>query len=178
MSHSPLHLSDALSFEQQLANFGAAPSGPLMSPTGTFGYDTGANASMGVNGGLTGGFNSLMGYGGPPQSMASIPGFGPTKQVAMGNDRTGVQAPGGTDWWGRAPTIMQGLGGLAQLYLGMKGLGVAKDSLNFQKDAFNKNYAAQQKMTNRSVYHNWKSGYDASGGQGPSEQEYMSKWGI
>ena len=45
---------------------------------------------------------------------------------------------------GAASALMNG-------YLGMQNYGLAKDQFNFQKDAFNKNWAAQSKLTNASL---------------------------
>lgn len=45
-------------------------------------------------------------------------------------------------------TVIDGLSALGGLYMANKQLGLAKDSLNFQKDAFNKNYTAQKNSFN------------------------------
>lgn len=45
---------------------------------------------------------------------------------------------------GAASALMNG-------FLGMQNYGLAKDQFNFQKDAFNKNWAAQSKLTNASL---------------------------
>lgn len=69
----------------------------------------------------------------------------------------------GTDWWtklmgGKDSKGMEstglltgGLGalqGLANSWIGFQQLGLAKDQLGFQKDAFNKNYANNVSLTN------------------------------
>jgi len=48
-------------------------------------------------------------------------------------------------------SILGGLGGLAQAYIGSQQLGLAEDSLDFQKGAFNKNMANQAQMVNSSL---------------------------
>jgi hypothetical protein len=69
----------------------------------------------------------------------------------------------GTDWWSKlmggtnqdgmktTGLVTGGLGalqGLANSWLGFQQLGLAKDQLGFQKDAFNKNYANNVSLTN------------------------------
>jgi hypothetical protein len=46
------------------------------------------------------------------------------------------------------------LEGGAKVYLGLKKLGLAEDSFNFQKQAFNKNYAAQKQLVEADF--NWR----------------------
>ena len=44
-----------------------------------------------------------------------------------------------------------GLQGLGNLYMGMQQYGLARDQLQFSKDAFNKNYGAQKITTNNQI---------------------------
>ena len=59
--------------------------------------------------------------------------------------KTGVKTPGMLDYG------IGALSGLGNLFMGMQNYGLAKDQLKFQKDAYNKNYAAQAKTTNASL---------------------------
>ena len=52
---------------------------------------------------------------------------------------------------GVAGTALDAASALMNGYLGMQNYGLAKDQFNFQKDAFNKNWAAQSKLTNASL---------------------------
>lgn len=61
------------------------------------------------------------------------------------NNQTGIKTNGAL---GAGLGILQGLG---SAWMGMKQYGLARDQLQFSKDAFNKNYAAQAKMTNASL---------------------------
>lgn len=47
--------------------------------------------------------------------------------------------------WGSA---LQGVGSLAQAYMGYQGLGQAQDQLDFNKNVFNRNIKNQAKLTN------------------------------
>lgn len=54
-----------------------------------------------------------------------------------------------TGWFSPA---VQGLGTAANAWLGMQKLGLAKDQLAFQKDAFAKNWSNQVQLTNQQLY--------------------------
>lgn len=47
--------------------------------------------------------------------------------------------------------VMQGASGLMSGWLGMKNYNLGKDTLAFQKDAFNKNFAAQGRLANEQL---------------------------
>ena len=47
--------------------------------------------------------------------------------------------------------VLQGIGSLAQSWAAMKQLDLAKDQFSFQKDAFNKNWAAQTSTLNTAM---------------------------
>jgi len=55
----------------------------------------------------------------------------------------------GSGGWGSP--LISGLGTAANAWLGMKGLGMAEESLDFQKDSFNRNFAMQQDQYYRSL---------------------------
>ena len=68
-------------------------------------------------------------------------------------------------------------GGL-NAYMGMKQYGLAKDSLAFSKEQFNKNYAAQRAMTNSSLEDRQNARIAANPNAYESTASYMSKYGI
>lgn len=78
-------------------------------------------------------------------------------------------------WGGQALGLLQGLG---NAYMGMKQYGLAKDQLQFSKDAFNKNYAAQAKMTNASLMDRQRARVASNPGAYQSVGDYMAQNGI
>jgi hypothetical protein len=117
----------------------------------------------------TGGQNFSLGFGVQPQY-----GLSPQDQQFLNNIKQGNFNLGFNQNTGAAPTqqetnmmqllfggqnqmgvIPAGLGtasALLNAYVGLEQLGVAQDSLNFQKDAFNKNYTMQAQLTNKQIY--------------------------
>ena len=80
----------------------------------------------------------------------------PMQSPMSGMNTMGTQQPswswfGGENQMGVIPAGIQGLSALAQGWLGFQQLGLAKDSLAFQKDAFNKNYENQRQLTNQQL---------------------------
>ena len=67
--------------------------------------------------------------------------------------------------------------GLGDLYLALKNYGIAKDTLKFQKDAFNKNYAAQRNLINSSLEDRQRRRVQENPNATPVDQ-YMSKYGV
>jgi len=63
-----------------------------------------------------------------------------------GDANTGGLSFFGDDGWGNM--ALGGIKTLGGLYMGKKQLDMAKDQLDFQKKAFEKNYAAQRQRTN------------------------------
>ena len=62
-------------------------------------------------------------------------------------------------------------------YTGMKQLGIAEDSLAFQKDAFSKQFENQRKLTNSSL--EWRQNQrNAYGSSAMPTDEYMKKYGV
>ena len=88
------------------------------------------------------------------------------------NNQTGIKTNGAL---GTGLGILQGLG---SAYMGMKQYGLAKDQLQFSKDAFNKNYAAQAKMTNASLMDRQRARVAANPGAYQSVGDYMAQNGI
>ena len=79
----------------------------------------------------------------------------------------------GEDGWGNM--ALGGANAAIQGYMGFKQLGLAKDQLDFQKKAFEKNYAAQRKTTNNQMRDRQRVRHADSGGRLASPEEYMSK---
>ena len=75
-------------------------------------------------------------------------------------------------WGGQALGLLQGVG---SAYMGLQQYGLAKDQLQFSKDAFNKNYAAQTKMTNASLMDRQRARVAANSGAYQSVGDYMAQ---
>lgn len=128
----------------------------------------------------------------------------PNFKVDIGNESEftapfteATQAPSNS-WWQNSGILghtdnkgnrFDGWGGMAlgaangvfNAYMGLKQYGLFKDQLNFQKEAFNKNWAAQANMTNaaleakqQDIYNANPSGYAAATGY-QSVGDYMAK---
>jgi hypothetical protein len=83
--------------------------------------------------------------------------------------KTGIKTDG---WGGMALGAAQGLG---SAYMGMKQLGMAKDQLAFQKDTFNKNYAAQRQATNTGLQDRQSARVASNSGAYQSVGDYMNQ---
>lgn len=79
---------------------------------------------------------------------------------------------GGLDGLG---TAMDGLGSLGGIYTSLKGLGLAKDQMNFQKQAFNTNMTNQTKTYNTALEDRVRSRTHAEGGTPQQAEQYLSK---
>lgn len=142
--------------------------------------------------------DSLMRFGGAPDplepvSMAGMPSAVPngstiaatrladpnvtgTNPMSM-MDRLFGTADGRSDGF-LLPGI-SALTGLGNAYMGMKQFGLAEDSLDFQKDAFSKNFEAQKRTTNAQLADRQRARLAANPNGGyQSEAEYMSKFGV
>ena len=81
----------------------------------------------------------------------------PTKTASLWNwtDRDfwtgGIDRATGQRFNGAGGLALGGLQGLGNLYMGMQQYGLARDQLQFSKDAFNKNYGAQKITTNNQI---------------------------
>ena len=132
--------------------------------------------------------------------QAILPDFGitPTTPVTPAGWRnpalTTPPATAGSDWmttWfggkdaqtgnlstGILPVGIGALTGLAGAYTGLEQLQVAKDNLAFQKDAFNKNFANQAKLTNSQLADRQRARVMDSPGAYESVSDYMNKYGV
>lgn len=75
-------------------------------------------------------------------------------------------------WGGAAFGLMQGLG---SAYMGMKQYGLMKDQLQFSKDAFNKNFAAQAQTTNTALEDRQRARVASNPGAYQSVGDYMGQ---
>lgn len=82
----------------------------------------------------------------------------------------------GEDGWGNL--ALGAANAAIQGYTGFKQLGLAKDQLDFQKKAFEKNYAAQKQSTNTQLRDRQKRRYTENPGHYVSPDEYMSQNGV
>lgn len=146
--------------------------------------------------GISSDYSSLLGFGNndyTPVSDFSIGGAGISLPTQYGAGAAGsVARPdflswdgflGGKNadgtssngWGGAALGLLQGLG---SAYMGMKQYGLMKDQLQFSKDVFNKNYAAQAKMTNASLMDRQRARVASNSGAYQSVGDYMAQNGI
>ena len=89
------------------------------------------------------------------------------KDAQTGNLSTGI-----------LPVGIGALTGLVGAYTGLEQLQVAKDNLAFQKDAFNKNFANQAKLTNSQLADRQRARVMDSPGAYESVSDYMNKYGV
>ena len=82
-------------------------------------------------------------------------------------DAAGIKTQG---WGGPALGVVSGLG---NAYMGMQQLNLAKETLANNKRQFDMNWGAQKQLTNNRIRGKWADQNAASGGKGPSEEEYM-----
>ncbi len=87
-------------------------------------------------------------------------------------DKNGLR----TDGWGM--TALSAATGLFNGYMGMKQYGLAKDQLNFQKDAFYKNYEAQKSSINSSLEDRQRARVASNSSAYQSVGDYMNKFGV
>lgn len=74
--------------------------------------------------------------------------------------------------------LMQGLGSLAQGYLGFQQLGLAQDQFDFQKDAYRTNLANQAQLTNNALYDREKSRAAWESREPTSKEEFLKLNGV
>lgn len=140
--------------------------------------------------GINSDYSSMLGFGGTDYSPANFSLGTTTLPTQIGSAGSGsITRPdffswdsflGGknTDgtatngWGGMALGALQGLG---NAYMGMKQYGLAKDQLQFSKDAFNKNYAAQAQMTNASLEDRQRARVASNAGAYQSVGDYMAQ---
>lgn len=85
----------------------------------------------------------------------------------------GINEPGFMDTWGK--TIFDGLGKLGSIYMGMQNYGLAKKSLKQQREAFEKNYAAQRQLTNAELEDRQRARVASNPTGYESVESYMAK---
>ena len=90
----------------------------------------------------------------------------------------GYKTPEGTTIKGFGGLALGAVSGLGNLWMGMQNYGLAKDQLDFQKDAYTKNYAAQAKTTNASLEDRQRARVAANPAAYVSVSDYMAKNGI
>lgn len=78
-------------------------------------------------------------------------------------------------WGGLA---LNTIGGLGQAFMGMKTYGLAKDQFRFQKNAWNKEFAAQKGLINSQLEDRQKRRVAEQPGQHDDVASYMSKYGV
>ena len=71
--------------------------------------------------------------------------------------------------------VVQGIGALTSAWLGYKNLGVAKDQLRFQKEAFNRNFANQTQNYNTSLEDRIRGRTSDYEGKEADVQAYLAK---
>lgn len=111
-----------------------------------------------------------------------LPDIGaPAYQPTLAERAFGYTAKDGSSMGGFALPALQVANAGMQTYLGLKQLGVAEDSLSFQKDAFSKQFETQKQMTNTQLRDRQTRRLEASGGPGHGVMgvdEYMRLNGI
>jgi hypothetical protein len=137
----------------------------------------GANQQNNLLPGATG-----QGVGMWPGSTPSLPGLG-----GVGGIGPSLSGIGGAQPQGMFSQIGNVLGSegfanatgafatLGKMYTGFKSLGLAKDTLNFQKKAFNKNFNAQAKDYENTLKDRWTARNASASARGQSFQD-MDKW--
>lgn len=118
---------------------------------------------------------SIPGIGLPETGYKMNTGFDSSNPLASANGGEGMNFLG-ADGWGNLA-----LGGLEAgfgAYTGLKQLDIAKDQLDFQKSAFNKNYNAQKQTTNTNLRDRQKRRYAENPDHYESAEKYMKKNGV
>lgn len=82
---------------------------------------------------------------------------------------------GGAGFWGNFSNIMDGVGSLGQLLMGIKSLGIAKDQLAFSKEAYKTNLANQTKSYNTALEDRIRSRYVTEGKSSADADSYLSR---
>ena len=88
------------------------------------------------------------------------------------NNQTGIRTNSAL---GTGMGILQGLG---NAYMGMKQYGLAKEQLQFSKDAFERNFAAQRQMTNTNLQDRQRARVASNPGAYQSVGDYMNQNGV
>lgn len=107
------------------------------------------NQSLSIAGGRNpGGFN-LGGF----NPASTVPASTDSGFFSNAFDRTTTDPTTGaqTTQQGFVSPLLQGLGAVSNIYFGLKGLDLAEDQFDFQKESFNKNFEANKKAFNNAV---------------------------
>ena len=81
----------------------------------------------------------------------------------------------GTETGGWGGLALGAVSGIANAYMGMQQYGLAKDQLAFQKDSFNKNYAAQRQSMNTQLEDRQRARVASNSGAYQSVGDYMNQ---
>lgn len=90
----------------------------------------------------------------------------------------GSKDPNGISTMGAAGPLVGALQGGANLYLGMKQYGLAKQQLAQAKDQFDKNYTAQKTLTNTTMEDRQRARVASNPGAYQSVGDYMTQHGV
>lgn len=143
-------------------------------------------------------FNALQSWnipqmGGNP--LFDHTGLGAGLQGALGTNMAGLPNWGGTGFttppaasglfgvqgltgMGALGMGLQSLDSLGKLFSGMQTYKLGKETLNFQKDAFNKNFENQRKMTNAALEGRQRARVASNPTGYLSVDEYMNRYGV
>lgn len=175
---------DTLDISYTPANFGVS---------GNLGASAGSMTSLGQTWGSGNPVTASSGFTLPDYSLGQQANSGFGGMVGAAGSGSGYDLnSGGNGWnnlWGALGSKddngkqTQGWGGLAlggvqtgfNIWQGMNQLKVAKDQLNFTKDAFNKNYTAQQQSTNTALADRQSARVASNAGAYQSVGEYMNQ---
>lgn len=122
-----------------------------------------------------------LGFGSPSSLLGDNPlGLSPTPTLDFFNVKPPVDKSGGLMGFlnNNAQGISAGTGlltGLLGGYLGMKQLGLAKKQYEFEKDAFNKQYAAQRTILNADMRDRQQARVTARPWAAQSVEDYMKQ---
>lgn len=123
-----------------------------------------------------GGLNIPALYGSNIAGMDSIP-----KSNALGKSVEDFSNTQPSFWNNYGSMIAGGVSAAADLvgaYQGYKQLGLARDSLNFQKDAFNKEYEMSKRGINDQLEQRQRNRVGTNPSRNMPVEEYMQKYGV
>ncbi len=129
----------------------------------------GNNSGAGNGGGNPPGVTSniLADFGASPQQAVRGPTtFGINDKF----DANGIQTQEGL-----ANPILSGIGGAFNIYAGLKALGQQEDALDFQKEAFNKNFGANKAAFQENLRSKFSRKKTLGGNKGTTEKEFVDK---
>ena len=102
--------------------------------------------------------------------------FAPQTNARGGSIWDSFLTKDGAQGWGN--TAMGAAGGLFNAWMGMKQYGLAKDTLETNKQQFAQNFAAQQKMTNSRLEDRQRARVASNAGAYQSVGDYMKQNGV